>query len=485
MTSDRRLRKVGLLSLLLTACGVQRCEALAVPEADHTFGDEQQPSCAMLLNSMLPRNCLIGKMSMSLGVASAAPAASLSAREKPASAPSKGQSELDVRVSTSVWSGNRKLDDQTGVVYPRVNVKAAHKMPSGVSLFAEGYVGDEYSLQSDKPRAQTAIRELHLGYKHGAASGRVGLQIIPWGRADVVNPTDNISAYDYTLLVPDDAEQRLGVPTASLVYRMESASLQTLWQPFFRASEIPLPPISGARYRDDKPEGLQASAGIRLDVSGEPIAWSLSYFRGPSKPPNLALAPARVAQGILDTNHPIVSTYGLDFESLAGRWVLRGEAAYNHVDGSDSDPLASRESFALGVLGVERSFGEASAFFQITYRRIFDFIDPYEMQEPFRELALANATVNAETAQSLLGFGTGFALNTSDLRWSAAADLAYFPATEDFSIRPRLRYQVSDAVSLWIGADYLRGPSTASLGRLADNTAGWLGFSVNALDSSR
>lgn len=136
-------------------------------------------------------------------------------------------------------------------------------------------------------------------------------------------------------------------------------------------------------------------------------------FHGPYKPPNLAPNLARAAQGVLDLDHPWISTYGLDFASLSGLWVLRGEAAYNRVDGSGHDPLASRESFALGVLGVKRNSGEASAFVQISYHRIFDFIDPYQTVAGSRELALANATVNAETRASLLGIGSGSALNIS------------------------------------------------------------------------
>ena len=142
-----------------------------------------------------------------------------------------------------------------------------------------------------------------------------------------------------------------------------------------------------------------------------------------------------------------MATYGVDFEYLAGQWVVRGEAAYNDFEGSGTSLLASRESFALGVLGVERDFGDVSAFLQMTYRRTFDFIDPYQAPPLLIDLAHANAVVNDEVRESLFGVGAGFTYNTSDFRWSVSADLAYFTVNNDFAIRPRIKYQLNDVVS--------------------------------------
>ena len=176
-----------------------------------------------------------------------------------------------------------------------------------------------------------------------------------------------------------------------------------------------------------------------------------------------------------------MATYGVDFEYLAGQWVVRGEAAYNDFEGSGTSLLASRESFALGVLGVERDFGDASAFFQMTYRRIFDFIDPYQAPPLLIDLARANAVVNDEVRESLFGVGAGFTYNTSDFRWSVSADLAYFTVNNDFAIRPRIKYQLNDVVALWAGGDYFTGMDDGQFGRLKKNTAAFIGVTMSRL----
>ena len=394
--------------------------------------------------------------------------------------PASGR-DLDVRLSTSAWSGDRRLDDGTGVSYSQVQAKLTHKLSSVVGVVVDGYAGYEQDFSAEPSRGRSALKEGYLSVKEDHLLATVGWQIISWGRADVVNPTDNVSAYDYTLLVPTDAEQKLGVPSLSLTYRLDAVSVQTIWQPAFRSSQIPLPEVSGVHYQDHEPTGLKNAGGLRVDVTGEKLAWSVSFFHGPSKQPNLALSGARMTEGVADTNHPYATTYGLDFEYLVGRWVIRGEAAYNDFVGSGRDLLASRESFALGVLGVERNFGNTSVFFQTTYRRVFDFVDPYSAPPQLLDLALANAVVNNEVRSSLFGLGAGFSYNTRDLLWHASGNLAYFPATHDFALRPRMKYQLTDVVSLWAGMDWFTGPVVGQFGRLHQNSAVFVGVTMSVL----
>ena len=63
------------------------------------------------------------------------------------------------------------------------------------------------------------IREAYLDLSHGPLDLRIGKQIIAWGRADRINPTDNLTPRDYTLLVPDDDDQRLGTPAVKATSR--------------------------------------------------------------------------------------------------------------------------------------------------------------------------------------------------------------------------------------------------------------------------
>lgn len=387
------------------------------------------------------------------------------------------KTELTLTGSLSAWSGTRRLDEADIVGVPRVAAELSAPLPIGLQLTASGDVAREQADRRDSSRTTAALREAYLGYRDGPASVRLGWQIISWGRTDVINPTDNVSSRDYTRLVDRDADQKLGAPTLNLNYRLGGTSIQALWQPLFRATTVPLPVLDGVRYIDDEPDFVPGSGGLRVDTVGEQLSWSVSYFHGPAKRPNLAIALADLADGTIRLDHREVSIVGADAELIVGPWVLRSETAYNRFAGSGRDPIASRESFVESVLGVERAFGQASAFVQADLRHTFDWLDPRAVDEPLQPLAIGNASVNEELYRTQWTIGGGFALNTSDLRWSASFDAGWLPAHGDVVVRPRLRYRWSDRLIFWAGADYFAGPERGIYGRLAGNTALFAGLS--------
>ena len=57
---------------------------------------------------------------------------------------------------------------------------------------------------------------------------RAGRQIIAWGRADGLNPTDNLTGEDLTLLAPDDDDRRLGTTALRASYYLGDVSVRHL-----------------------------------------------------------------------------------------------------------------------------------------------------------------------------------------------------------------------------------------------------------------
>ena len=69
---------------------------------------------------------------------------------------------------------------------------------------------------------------------------KAGRQIVVWGRADRLNPTDNISSRDYTLLVASDDEQRRGAAMVQTRLGLGPYTLDAYWLPEFRPNRFPL-----------------------------------------------------------------------------------------------------------------------------------------------------------------------------------------------------------------------------------------------------
>ena len=384
---------------------------------------------------------------------------------------------LRLETSLAAWSGTRRDDRATIVAVPRIGLDASATLPAGFSTALLADAAREQAHPASDSRTQAQLREAWVGWKQGASSARLGWQIVNWGRTDVLNPTDNVAARDYTRLVDRDADQKLGLPMLSLQQRLPGdASLQLLWQPLFRVSRVPLPAQPGLRYVEDRPQASPGSVGWRLESTGEQFSGSLSYFRGPAKLPNLRLQAAPLARGELGLNHPHTEVFGADGEAVFGAWVLRGESAWTRVRGSGGDPLASRESALDTVIGLERAFGPASAFVQGEWKWLPGWIDPRAVPAALRPLALANASFDDELHRHRGQLGAGFALNTSDLRWSLSVDAAWAPADGDWALRPRLRWRFDDRLQLLAGGDWFRGPERGVYGRLQPSSALYVGL---------
>jgi len=110
----------------------------------------------------------------------------------------------------SYWSSSRELDDRQHFFGSALWLKAAPRLGERLSILAEGWVRNEELLHEDATRGQ--LREAYLETGWGPLDLRIGKQIVAWGRADRINPTDNLTAKNFTLLDPDDDDQRLGTP---------------------------------------------------------------------------------------------------------------------------------------------------------------------------------------------------------------------------------------------------------------------------------
>lgn len=393
--------------------------------------------------------------------------------ELPSPAPTPAlRPDLVLTTSLDAWSGTRRLDDAGSLLFPVAELKGSIKSDRGLSLQLDGLAaGRAAAFGSDSSHVvrHTAHREFYLAYRSEGMKLRLGERVIAWGRADLINPTDNLPARKYTWLVASDDEQKAGPVSLDGEWSWGDRSLQLVWQPMFRPHELPLPPVPGFRYVDHAPTMSLDAGAIRYDVTNPELSWSLSYFQGPSKWPALASSPAELMAGRMHLEYPFERVFGGDFEWLAGKWVLRGEAAYHRVEGSGSDVLGSRQSYVLAVLGVERNFGDWSVFLQPIYRHTFDYLDPKQVPPPLDRFALGAAVLGDQRFRNLAGVGSGLTYNSPDLRTTANVDLLYFERVDNLSLRPRIGYRFSDALLAQLGADFFDGSSEGPLGRLRDN----------------
>ncbi|MFD0727094.1 hypothetical protein [Lysobacter brunescens] len=269
-------------------------------------------------------------------------------------------------VAAVAASGTRDLDD-AGTRFGLALRGRGEWRHSGWRALGEVAFGSDRLAYDAAPW----LRQAWLSHASGRVEWRLGRQILSWGRADRLNPTDNLAPRNLRGLVADIDEDRMGLDSASVRLQLgERVNATFLHAPRMRATVLPdgiasIPTLFGGRRVADQVSDSNTQA-LRIDYAGNALDASISIVDGPSMNPAFvdALPPGFAPHAI----QPGVRIVGADFSAALGdRWGVRGEFASTTFDGRAPAGLGD---FRYAVLGVERHIdGGWLALAQWVHRR--------------------------------------------------------------------------------------------------------------------
>jgi hypothetical protein len=369
------------------------------------------------------------------------------------------------------WSSTRTLDDQSDLGTAAVWLRAAPRLGPSLSLFAEGWVRSEDVFGDGE--VDGLLREAYLGARHGPVDIRAGKQIIAWGRADRINPTDNLTPRDYTALVPDDEDQRFGVPAVRATFFHGGLSLTGIWLIEFESSVVPLRrPPAPLRIQEREPGGGYEQGAVRFEQTGSRVDWSLSYFDGLDTIPDLALERTGPRGPELELSSHRVRVVGADAATAIGPYGLRGEAAYTFTEDDRGDNPYIKNPFLFVVVGADRTFLEhLNVNVQYILRVVTRYQSPFGIADPLaREVAVQSALL----VNQLDRVQNSFSLRVSNrwLRETLEAELVAVVSVDRFGwvLRPRVTYAITDRWRITVGGDLFGGERLSFFGNLRDNS---------------
>jgi hypothetical protein len=283
-------------------------------------------------------------------------------------------------------------------------------------------------------RPAFAVSRLSATYTAGRLSVEAGKQIIRWGKADILNPTDRFAPRDFVNVADADL---LPVAAVRLTYGGQSSSLEFVWQPLFTPSRTPLVNQRwvalprglafvdrGARY----PGG--STVGLRFNHIGRVAEYSVSFFDGHNHLPTIDAGQAVPVS--FQRFYPAIRMYGGDAAVPLRLFTVKAEAAYV------SSQTDRADDYALYVLQVERQIGELSltggyAGEAATNRRaLLDFSPERGLARAFLARAAytigPDRSVSAETAIRRNGNGVWVKFGYSHaigVHWRATAGMVW------------------------------------------------------------
>jgi uncharacterized protein YheU (UPF0270 family) len=332
--------------------------------------------------------------------------------------------DLNGYVRAGLWLGSAEDEDDS-------EAKSSYGEVALKLRVRKGDAGDGYAeirlregAESGEEESSLDVREAYINVYSGPFDIRFGHQIIVWGRADTINPTNNLTPYDWRVRSSDEDDRRLANLGIRAYYNFAPFRLEGVWMPTYAESHFPdisLPsstqlnvlsfpysnsfdflepfwdkfnfpditiPVSIKMAEPDYPEtNLSGGLGaIRLHY--ETPAWdaSVSYLQGYATFPGIEfremiLGPGSIPQIIMGFKAYKYRVIGFDFATtVMEKYGLRGEMAYRHpydYEGKEHVPNPDLQY----VLGIDREFakGDVMVITQYIGRYVCDWqnIDDY------------------------------------------------------------------------------------------------------------
>jgi hypothetical protein len=369
-------------------------------------------------------------------------------------------------VRAGYWSSTRDLDAEDHLGAGMIWMKSTRSLSSRVSFLAEGWVAARGPMGDSDATGE--LREAFVDLRFGRLDLRVGRQIFAWGRADGVNPTDNLTGEDLTLLAPDDNDRRLGTTALRASYYFGDVSVSGLWLPEFRGHWFPLPaPPPGLGFVREVREWPGDQWAVRVEQTGRTVDWSASYFDGRDLFPDLGID---VGSDAVRLSHHRIRVAGADMAANIGRFALRAEAAYVETEDSTGDDPFIKNPFVFVVIGGDRTFRE---YLNVNVQYLYRFVVDYRPVSEGASIASQQAVLNSQAKRAQHGMSFRVAHKWLRETLEAECAAAAFFGPRGLNIRPKISYALTDHWKVLIGAEVYRGESSSVFGLLRPNTAGY------------
>ena len=352
------------------------------------------------------------------------------------------------------------------------------------SGYVEGLLGDR-GVSETVTDAVIRPVDLYAEWSYPRFDIRAGASRIVWGRLDEFQPTDVVNPIDLaTFLLEGRSDARLSVGVVrGRVFLPGSSILEAVLVPAFKAGEFDqldeeTSPfnvsasnvVSGFSRTSDVVSGFSRTitrdepdlawrnmqGGVRFTSTASRVDWGLSAYRGFRSFPIVTALLTPEGTSATET-FPRFTMIGGDFETVRGRWGLRGEIAA-FVDDTLQEIAVPRGVAGKSVdagIGIDRRAGD--------YRIAGDILWSWRSADDREVLILTDESLRSSDVTLVVAADRSFARETRTLRVFGVYD----PSDRTAFGRVIAAVSVRDNVWLEGSGGVFSGTSTDVIGRLS------------------
>jgi hypothetical protein len=391
--------------------------------------------------------------------------------------------DLNGYVRATLYLGESADQNKTDIssAYGEAAMKfSLHKQDFG-DAFAE--IRFRRGSEFNERLSEVNLREAYVNAYIGPFDFKVGHQIVVWGRADSLNPTNNLTPETILYRSPDEDDRRLANFLIRSYYNIHPVRIEAVWVPVYRASYVPLDlltlPPGVVRGEQDYPGAtLDNSAfAVRLNFEFPSVDGSLSYFNGYNPRPGISTD----SLNVFPPSDPFtifpkayrMFVIGADFQTTAGEFGLRGEVGYRKPNGDYKAEFYIPNPDFSYVFGIDKEFsGNWSVIVQYIGRYVFDFEELYTITIPeilpIKILQEKNRMISGQQHELSHAFScrTAWQLLHETLELEVVG--LYNLTTEEYFLKPKINYDIADALTFTLGAIVYGGPDNTLFGTIDD-----------------
>ena len=344
---------------------------------------------------------------------------------------------------------------------------------------------DDTSLIGENADEPFDLREAYVRYRGEHFDFTAGQQIISWGVADSINPTDKLSPKDLTSNSSDPDDKRLGIPALKGELYLGVFTLTGVWQPLFVDSKFRLSRLpEGADItinRVDLPEDDldNSTAAAKIAATFGSTDFSLSYVYGWETTPDIILAEAVMEDEITRVRvTPVfnrMENFGADIATVVGPVILRAEAAYNHILERGTRSKGRRKSSIQWIAGPEWSwFEDLTVNVQYGQTYVLDHETIPDDESDIGDNPQAGVDAFNARLHRQLNETTSVVTLRLDYRIFQDTLLLQFRGIRyledrETRLRPRIVYDITDRLEVTLGASLSYGPDGSRFEKFGAN----------------
>lgn len=323
------------------------------------------------------------------------------------------------------------------------------------------------------------LQEAYIDYYSDLVDIRFGKQVIAWGKADEINPTDILNPQNLSNITEDKSIRKIGLVSLKTDWKFYDFILEGIWKPEFQPVELPalnsrwaffsLPGITALptpSYPENKLENTEWAFKLYRTISL--FDFSLSYFDGWDNifTPDLVFNPIAQRMELDQLVFHRTKMVGADFAGSIQSVGVWGECAYFRTEDTEGTDPFIKNPYVQFVVGGDYTFGynikTNVQYFQQYITKMDNDAEEDAEEAVISKLGIGIPLQQAATFRIERKFGAG---EVHRVELFGLYDIKH----QGIMVQPKLILSPEDAFAVEVGMIIYDGDEESIFGRFGNN----------------